>query len=412
MQMGALKPAQDIYTYGKHVRSKDGNGGSLSLHHLATTSDRSNVDQFEAFSQYYQANDYADKVILGALSSADNAMSDERRRVMVVRSSQVLVMYFGALQAVNEAVTECSDDSEYGFIAGEGWDKAAAMLIGSLEGAEDGGSRHGHMFYDLAQDYCLEFGTCEEDLDADLNAELISLLYAGRGAALANSCGALRKAADELSTLILVPVIQGLLSSSIQISSATGNPDVAMAEGYIFSRAVLPLVDRINRDAANAISNNLGSTGPQVTSSVASEVFRSMSKVYNGMRIDCKDIGKPQGFDPCSGVGKIKKQKSGVAGKVIGILVGLCVLFSCLWCVRSRRRGVKSLPENNPKFVAPEGELNHSMDLLQKAFSSNGRPPSETEKLTGESYDASPAIGEHDEDGEGVPLRESSPDII
>ena len=71
-----------------------------------------------------------------------------------------------------------------------------------------------------------------------------------------------------------------------------------------------------------------------------------------------------------------------------------------LW--RRRKRTAK-LAENNPKFVAHEtGELNHSMDLLEKAFSTNSgmvRTPNsqETVALAEDMHnDASPSADDDD----------------
>ena len=415
MQMGAYKAAESVYAYGKHVTNADGSGGSLSLSHLATTSDRTVVPQFETFSKYYEADDYADKIVRGAFDTSDGAMSDTRRRILVVRSSQVLVMYFGVLQALYESVSLCNGGgSERYSDASEAWDRAAAMLIGSLEGTKTDGSRHGYMFYDLAQEYCLEFGTCLEDVtDVAVNDAMIDLLYSGRGTLVAKSCGGLRKTANELSSLILIPIIQGMLSASMKISTPSNpTPQVSMAEGYVFSRAILPLVDREARKAAETISENLSSSGAQATTAVAEEVYTSMAKAYtNGLDVDCADIGYPNGFDPCSGVGKIQTSRINATqlGLIAAVVAGLCVLFCCVFFMRRRKKEEEKLPENNPKFVASEGELNHSMDLLQKAFSSNGQPPAETDRLVN---DASPPEDDDDYNETSPSLKGANSDII
>jgi hypothetical protein len=88
------------------------------------------------------------------------------------------------------------------------------------------------------------------------------------------------------------------------------------------------------------------------------------------MNVDCEDIGNIDGNDPCNGV---VYGPSNLIWIIIGSALGamlLCLGF-ILW---RRQRKVAKLPENNPRFVTSEtGELNHSMDLLEKAFSSNSR---------------------------------------
>ena len=73
----------------------------------------------------------------------------------------------------------------------------------------------------------------------------------------------------------------------------------------------------------------------------------------------------------------------------------------------------EKLPENNPTFVASDGELNHSMDLLQKAFSGNMRPPTETTGLTIGHNDASPTDDEDfHEATDSSEYTPDNPDII
>lgn len=381
MQMNAVEAADDLYSYGKHVRGQ--NGGNLSLGQLATTSQRSTVPSYDAFVQHYGAESWADDIVRNAMNPEKGSWTDEQRRIVVVKSSQVLVTYFGAMQNAYEAVSSCSTTQQLRSSATtESWDRAAAMIIGHLEGTKTNGSIEGYMLYDLSQQYCLEFGTCQDDdSKVDTNEELVSLLYTGRGAALESSCRALRKAADEISSLLMVPIIQGALSSSMAL--AKGEDPLLRAQAFVYSRALLPLVQ--SRGAARAIENYLGYPGPQSTKSTATEIYGALATAYPDMAVDCEKIGNPPGFDPCSGV------RYGASRNVVisvSVLVGLLVLGCCLWfCVRSNQKTAK-LPENNPKFVPSSGELNHSMDLLEKAFSTRSPrspspfPPStETEAL-------------------------------
>jgi hypothetical protein len=407
MQVKAYKAAEDIYLHGKHVDGHEMNGGSLSLSHLATTSERTIVPQFDAFKRYYGTDGFTDTIIREALDGSDGS-SESERRVKVVRSAQVSVMYFGVLQAANEAVSECNNGVSTPTVGssevGESWDKAAAMLIGHLEGTESGGSEGGYLYYDLAQEYCREFGTCTADItDVEVNDELISLLYSGRGAILGNSCSGLRKAANELASLILVPVIQATLSSSLEISGKNSGVK-ATAEAFVYSRHLLPLVDDANRDAADTIDSNLGLPGPGRTNWVASEVFNAFSKVYTRLGVDCTMVGIAQGFDACTGV---HQNSSSTIWIIIGVSVGVLVAVCCFYLYRrrrSKREDLEKLPENNPTFVTADGELNHSMDLLQKAFSTSSKPPINRAEMEGLNDASAP----DDDDFEDRP----SPDII
>lgn len=416
LQMKAYSAAEELYTSGKHVNGPSGR--SLSLAELATTSQRGIVPVYDAYARYYNSEKYADDIVRSALDPTSGSWTDDQRRTVATTSSQVLISYFGALFNAYEAVSDCSTIQELGSTANgnsEKWDRVAATLIGHLEGSKTHGTVEGYMFYDLAQEYCVEFGTCMADVtNVTVNDELVTLLYTGRGAVLGKSCRALRKAADEISSLLLVPIIQGALSTSIALSK--GDDPQVRAQAYVYSRALLPLIQ--NRGAADKLNEYLNIPGPSNTKATAAEVYSALATAYPDMGVACEKIGNATGYDPCEGV----VYDSGVSNTVwivVGVVLGVVVL-SCFgfYYLRSRAR-VAKLPENNPKFVASEaGELNHSMDLLEKAFSSTnpeGRiaPSAEGEALNGHFHDASPSYDEDFDDVMALNAKlESNPDII
>ena len=380
LQMKAYEAAENLYTHGKHVQVAE--GGSMSLYQLATTSERAIVPRFDSFGQYFEGkfenpNYYADEIIRAALGNTGTVfntnLSDEQRRLIVLKSAQVMIMYFGGLQALYESVSDYQNTADFRTSgSSEAWDRGAALLIGSLEGTQTNGTTDGYMYYDLAQEYCLEFGTCvDETAGVGVNDRLVSLLYTGRGAGISKSCRGLQKAADEISSLLLVPVIQGALISAIRLSSSNSDAALSRAEGYVYSRAVLPLVYEANRGAADKIDSQLGFPGPSSTRNTASDVFSAFARVYPQMNVDCELIGEASGNNACTGVVYRDRRKIWI---IVGSAVGALALCCIAMAYMGREKNSK-LPENNPKFFAAEaGELNHSMDLLEKAFSSNSRP--------------------------------------
>ena len=362
LQMKAYNAVDELYTYGKHGRGS--NGVSISIGQLATTKHRSIVPEFDAFIRYYTQDTYADDIIRTALDPLQLSWTDEQRRTVVIKATQVLVMYFAALQNAYEAVSDCNGQTlESSRSSSDSWDRAAAMLIGSLEGTKKNGTVVGYMFYDLAQQHCSDFGTCLDDItNVDVNEELVSLLYTGRGAALSNSCRALEKAADELSSLLLIPIIQGALSTSMVLSN--GENLQQRAEAYVYSRALVPFVRK--RDAANDLEFYLGNPAPSDKRHTATKTYAALATAYPDMKVDCQNIGMANGINTCSGVVYVSDYIWIVLGVVGGLLLACCC--GGFFFFRFRRKTVQ--PENNPRFIPSGGELNHSMDLLEKAFSS------------------------------------------
>ena len=362
LQMKAYNAVDELYTYGKHARGS--NGVSISLGQLATTKHRSIVPDFDAFVRYYTQDTYADNIIRTALDPLQRSWTDGQRRTVVIKATQVLVMYFAALQNAYEAVSDCNAQKLETSRSSDSWDRAAAMLIGSLEGTKKNGTIEGYMFYDLAQEHCKEFGTCLDDItNVDINEKLVSLLYTGRGASLSNSCRALEKAADELSSLLLIPIIQGALSTSMALSN--GENLQQRAEAYVYSHALVPFVRK--RDAANDLDFYLGNPAPSDKRHTATKTYAALATAYPDMNIDCENIGATNGVDPCSGVVYVSDYLWIVVGVVSGLL-SICCCGFLFFFFRFRRKSTK--PENSPRFIPSGGELNHSMDLLEKAFSS------------------------------------------
>ena len=91
LQMKAYGAADELYTYGKHARGS--NGVSISIGDFATTKHRSIVPEFDVFVRYYTTDTYADEIIRTALDPLKGSWTDEQRRTVAIKSSQILVMY-------------------------------------------------------------------------------------------------------------------------------------------------------------------------------------------------------------------------------------------------------------------------------------------------------------------------------
>jgi len=425
LQMKAYGAADELYTYGKHARGS--NGVSISIGDFATTKHRSIVPEFDVFVRYYTTDTYADEIIRTAIDPLKGSWTDEQRRTVAIKSSQILVMYFAALQNAYEAVSDCNAQKLESSRSSDSWDRAAAILIGSLEGTTKNGTAEGYMFYDLAQHHCQEFGTCLDDItNVDVNEELVSLLYTGRAASLSNSCRALEKAADEISILLLIPIIQGALSTSMELSN---NENLqTRAEAYVYSRALAPFVRK--RDAANDLDLYLGNPTQSDRRNIATTTYSALAKAYPDMKVDCEKIGTANSVDTCLGVVYV----SDWIWIVVGVLSGLVSICCCGFLfIRFRRKSISmDLPENNPKFIPSSGELNHSMDMLEKAFSAkqfdtpHTDSDEEMEALNSEyndstmknrGYEDSPTLSAEDDDHSDevsalTSKRISMPDII
>lgn len=360
MRMGALEAAEDLYTNGKHARAGlDSGKAALSLHHLATSSTRSSVPEFEAFKRYFGGDNYADDIIRQAFVR-DNGMGDYQRRWLVIGTSQYLVMYMAVLDSMHSAVSACaSGATETGGLGHKHWDTAAAYMIGDREGPNDGGSVEGKLIWGQAKRECIKFGTCSQLIpgSAQVNDRITSLLYTGRGAITGANCDILRKTVNELSDSLLVPLFQGALGAVAELSESKGSKkEQVHAEAHVFSQAVVPIIANHDPVSASTISVNVDFAGKPLSDGLPAVAWAFV----NGIRaagIDCARIGATTLVSACTGArqGASGGEKSKL-GVILGVLFGsLLAVVVVLYVRRKKRRSL----ESKPVFVESGGVMNH-----------------------------------------------------
>jgi len=365
---------------------------------MATTSQRSVVPQYDSFIRYYESDKYADDIIRKALDPNDEKFSqasDEQRREVVVKTMQYLVVYMASLQEMYQAIADCGDpDAGKILDAEEAWDRAAAFLIGSLEGPADGGNEEGLSFYRLALKRCEQFGTCAPEGRPSWNDEFNSLLYTGRASVQGRACGELRKTVREIETLLRVPLIQGTLRYALaNVQLPQNSEDKGLGEGYAFSRSVLPLVEDSNRDSANTIAENMDLQFERVpVHDGVGAVFSAFARAYGNMNVNCEDVGKAGSYDACSGATSPGGPNETNVGMIVGIVVGVLALVAiAVFLVLFERKKKKKAAEGEPSFVrSTRGELNHTSDRM------SGDAYTKGESADDDDYDAE--YGEQDPD--------------
>jgi hypothetical protein len=345
MQMEAFAAAEEIYLHGKHA------GTSLAA--LATDSGLDVLPQYTLFASLFDSVTYADDFVHGALVGSDEKLTASQRRSSVLRFSQLLVLQHAALQEIFDSASRCStkfETNNTGLM--DSWDNAAAILIGSIDRSTLGEFNTWHYTpYDLAQEHCSQFGTCSKEGIADSNKKMIELLYAGRGAVAGGSCGAMYKIGEELRSLLLIPVIQATLSSSLKLSLSNHTKE-DITEAYVSSQVLLPLVKEVDSSAAASIEDILvlhaGDTHFRKTTGPA--IFAIFAGVYEDMGVDCELVGTAHGHKACDYEFAMASTESlkiapgsltGILCMVLGILIILAVYF----------RNRKSKKKMNPEFT-------------------------------------------------------------
>lgn len=409
LQMGAYGAAEQLYSNGKHtyLQSKTNGGFATSLSFLATTSGRSVVPQFDSFVRFYDGNEkYADAIVRDALTN--ESYDTETRRLLAVRTAQYMIMFMVALQGMHEAIGECeANEAERDTTSSEFWDKAAASIIGHLEGADNGGSRDGMLFFALAKNYCEEFGTCSSpspaiSISAKNNDKIVSLLYAGRGAVLSRSCSELRKVTRELEPLLLVPILQATLSSSEKLAHNGIRQKTLSAdhvESHSYANMVLPLVEDVDRLAAHTIQVNLALSSTPFRDGIGA-VVEAFFLVYNGLGLSCTQIGKSNDLDACNGTFSTGMGTGAKVGIAVGVTAALLLAGGAAYYLWTRQKGKSN---ESPVFVAPKGEMSHTDDLLRKSGETNNSSPKGADEYPEDAFlDEAPMIEQSEKEQEVV----------
>ncbi|KAL3902947.1 MAG: hypothetical protein SGARI_005600, partial [Bacillariaceae sp.] len=272
--LALYQPSSDVhpvlwYQYGRnsprHRQSDSEPFTFYSIADFAIASSRRNAEPYySAFVSYHNDPNYADAVIRDTLNGVGKwgSGTTEQRSAVVAETSAFQVIYLHLLAQINDAVNNCrnvDEDGEYDLT--HPWDEVAALLIGSLEGTEEGGSadvQDGQMIWGLSTRRGFQFQTLNGQGYAQVNSQLEDLLFAGKGELDALECDMLEQTADKIKQLSFVPLMQSVLRYAVQNeqqSGDSGSRDLALGE--VFALAVIPIVQMFDPESAALLEENM-----------------------------------------------------------------------------------------------------------------------------------------------------------
>lgn len=262
MSMEKYSVAKDVYMSGHNYFDYDNEKdfGFVSLHDLTQSATIGDTDFYEytLFTGYLSQNpgDFADQLIIDALDQSGkfNKTTSKQRELAVATTIKSFVSFMSALEALNVAVSKCEFAPERAVIA---WDGGAAFLIGSVEGTEDNAgainsTSDGRMFYSISNKLCGHFDNCVGGAVSAVAEDLIALLTKGQGEITTRQCPEATATLESITQLCTVSLIQ----SALFFADESIDED-KLAAGYVASMAVLPLVNRIDPDAAMVIKEDM-----------------------------------------------------------------------------------------------------------------------------------------------------------
>jgi len=312
--LGSFDYAKFWYLYGRNSpRQRDNENDPYdyySLSELAVSTSRRNAEPYySAFISYHNDPNYADILIRNTLNGVGKwniNKSSEQRSGIITEASSFLVLYLHLIAQINDAVNNCRDvDQDGSYDLTHPWDEVAALIIGSLEGTEEGGSSNvqdGQMIWGLSSRRAYEFQTLNRQRSYPLvNSELEDLLFAGRGEIDALECDMLEKTADSIKSITLIPLMQSVLKyAALNDNHAADSSSVDMALGEVFALAIIPILQMTDPASALILEENmLVRQGIKPVRGGAQQIADALGSAANSLGISPSSLGSIPDADPC-----------------------------------------------------------------------------------------------------------------
>jgi hypothetical protein len=187
---------------------------------------------------YFNQVNYADVAVDEALRGAGKWATKEQRRAVITATCSFQIIFLYLIAELKETVELCRDP-EFDLLEEEmhPWDEVAALLIGSLEGPNDGGSSDlsdGQFMFNLGNSRAFQFQTLTDEGYSRVNSDLDDLLFSGKGELDALDCDNLEDTAQRIEKLLVVPIVQSALRQAVLLekhSKDDGSAEAALGEG-------------------------------------------------------------------------------------------------------------------------------------------------------------------------------------
>jgi len=284
----------------------------VSLHDIAISGERSSAQPyFDIYVDYHNEKDYGDKVVRQALGGSSKWAASQQVAAIVGTTAAYQILFLEAITKLKIAVQECREaDPVIGVNPTlNPIDEAAALLIGSMEGAKLGGSsdlEDGQLIYNIANRHAFQFNTINTELYANSVGVLEDLLFAARGELDGLACSRLEQTTEDILRYSMVGITQACVQLTVnneQLGSYSTAKGLAEAEGLTL--AILPLIDNVSPSIAGQISDiMIRDAGDETVDNGAAWVAQLFGQGFtDATNLQChKNLGSIQSVDPCNGV--------------------------------------------------------------------------------------------------------------
>lgn len=312
-----------------------------SLSGFATSTSRQIAEPlYSLFAQYHNEANYADVLIRNSLDGGGEkwggSASVAQRSAFITETSAFQVLYMHTIAQVNDALNVCRGNDEAGeYDLTHPWDEVAALVIGSLEGPNEGGSsdtQDGQLVWGLGNRHAFQFQTLNRNGYAKINSRMEDYLFAGKGELDAADCENLEKTASRVKNSILVPLMQSTLRFAVQNEGrepTEQHEDLALGEAYAL--AIIPIIEDLDSSAAQIIKESmLVFDGTPMVRDGSQAVADALGSVADAIGVGCESIGLTSQVDPCRKLGRSSSSRLrvilSVSFAVVGALGGIFLM--------------------------------------------------------------------------------------
>jgi hypothetical protein len=313
--LGSFPYAKRWYQWGHNSPVQRDSENDLfeyySVGDFAVATSRRNAEPlYSAFVQYHNDPNYADTIVRDALDGlgkwGKNIASIAQRVAVIVETSAFHILFLHAYAQLNDAINACKGESSNGeYELTHPWDEVAALMIGSLEGPNEGGSsdsEDGQLIWSLGNRRAFQFQTLTDSGYAKVNSQVEDLLFAGKGVLDAMDCNNLEKTANSIKKLMVLPLMQSTIRYAIQnegLSIGSQSQDLPLGEAYAL--AIIPIIAMVDQASADIIEENMVVRGgAALVRDGAQEVGTAVGAAAMAMGMTCESIGYTSQVDPCT----------------------------------------------------------------------------------------------------------------
>jgi hypothetical protein len=377
-----------IYKYFYDIRQENFNGRFLKRFSIEADKvmrpcpECPYLPDFQKFFNFYGNADYADKWISAAFYNEQTNFENGRGNAdfagynkgaleeAIAKGSAYMAVLMYVIREMEEAIyaskTGCDFETCGITEPVHSLDEAVAFYAGSLEGRD--GSGNGVLLYNLADRRCIDFRTCgekgnEEAGTSYVNIQVVQEFQRAQLFILEKDSASAETTIRNIVDYMKVPLIQGVLRYAYireyLTPAAADVSQVAEAEGATFAAAILPWLHACNSVDADIVYDitRIGSANKQVDG--FKHVKRALERNYKCLGITCGDVGglwTPDGYapfaSPCgngaSGAAASQEDNNVgiIIGSIIGVSLGLCLLFFAMWSSCSSKKSTTKTSGN------------------------------------------------------------------